>query len=224
MTSSSSALVLASPAAAPPELPGVLAGLAPILDTYGYVAVAGLILIEDFGVPSPGETVLILGAIYAGTGRLNVVLVALLGFLGAVIGDNIGYLIGRFGGRRLVEHYGRYVRLTPERIDRAERFFNRYGGGIVVVARFVEGLRQFNGIVAGMTAMPWQRFLAYNVLGAALWVGLWASLGDLAGGHIDTIYPVIVRYELYLGIAIGVVLLAVLARAVLKRRRPKHTR
>lgn len=203
--------------AASPVLPGVLADLAPVLDHYGYLAIVGLLVLEDFGVPAPGETVLIVGAIYAGAGRLNLVLVALLGFLAAVIGDNIGYLIGRLGGRRLVDKFGRYVLLTPERVERAERFFTRYGGGVVVVARFVEGLRQANGIIAGMSGMGWRRFLLYNALGAALWVGAWVSLGDLAGAHISTIYPLAVRYQAYLGIAAGLAVLGLIVRAVLRR-------
>ena len=204
---------------ASPALPGVLADLAPVLDHYGYLAIAGLLTLEDFGVPAPGETVLIVGAIYAGAGKMNLILVALLGFAGAVVGDNIGYLIGRLGGRRLVDKVGRYVLLTPERIDKAERFFTRYGGGVIVVARFVEGLRQANGIIAGLTGMAWPRFLAYNALGAALWVGTWVSVGDLAGSHINTIYPLAVRYQTYLGIAVGLIILALILRAVLRRRR-----
>jgi len=172
MTSSKVRLTACVSGSAPPILPGVLAHLAPILDHFGYAAIAGLITLEDFGVPAPGETVLIVGAIYAGAGRMNLILVALLACVGAVVGDNIGYLIGRLGGRPLVERFGRYLLLTPERIDTAERFFTRYGGDIIVVARFVEGLRQSNGIIAGLSGMPWPRFLAYNALGAALWVGL----------------------------------------------------
>ena len=86
-----------------PHLPGVLRDLEPTLNHYGYLAITGLVLIEDFGAPVPGETVLILGAVYAGSGRFSIVLVALLGFLGAVLGDNIGFAIGHFGGRKLVE-------------------------------------------------------------------------------------------------------------------------
>ena len=142
-------------AAATPHLPGVLHALEPTLNNYGYLAVAGLVLIEDFGVPVPGETVLILGAVYAGSGRLSIVLVVLLGFLGAVVGDNIGFALGRFGGRRLVERWGRYILLTPERLDKATAFFERHGGKVIVIARFVEGLRQANGIVAGTTGMHW---------------------------------------------------------------------
>ena len=98
-------------------------------------------------------------------------LVVLLGFLGAVVGDNIGFALGRFGGRKLIERWGRYILLTPERLDRATAFFERHGGKVIVIARFVEGLRQANGIIAGTTGMHWARFLAFNALGAALWVG-----------------------------------------------------
>ena len=121
-----------------------------------------------------------------GTGRLSIVLVVLLGFLAAVIGDNIGFAIGRFGGRRLVERFGRYILLTPERLDKATGFFERRGAGIIIVARFVEGLRQANGIIAGTTGMHWARFLAFNAVGAALWVGCGrASATSRAPHHLD---------------------------------------
>jgi membrane protein DedA with SNARE-associated domain len=210
-------------AATSQHLPGVLHTLEPTLNQYGYLAVAGLVLIEDFGVPVPGETVLILGAVYAGSGRLNIVLVALLGFLGAVIGDNIGFAVGHFGGRRLVERYGRYVFLTPERLDRATRFFERHGGKIIVIARFIEGLRQANGIIAGTTGMHWARFLLFNAIGAALWVAVWTSIGYFSGSHINTIYNDATRYDTYLAIAVGVLLLAYIARRVVRARRARAT-
>src|SRR6202012_4807638 len=109
------------------HLPGVLQTLEPTLDNYGYLAVAGFVMLEDFGVPVPGETILILGAVYAGTGRLNIVLVGILACLAAILGANIGFAIGRYGGRRLVDRFGRYVLLTPERVDKASGFFERHG-------------------------------------------------------------------------------------------------
>ena len=160
-------------------------------------AILLLVLLEDFGIPVPGETVLIAGAVFAGSGRLNIVAVGVVGFAAAVLGDNIGYAIGRFGGRALVDRWGRYVFLTPERVDKAEAFFNRHGGKIIVFARFIEGLRQANGIIAGISGMHWLRFLAFNALGAALWVGTWVSVGYFAGQHITTIYDGITRYALY---------------------------
>jgi membrane protein DedA with SNARE-associated domain len=206
-----------------PPLPGVLASLAPLLNHYGYLAIGGLVLVEDFGIPVPGETVLIAGAVYAGSGRLNIFAVALIAFAAAVVGDNIGYLIGRFGGRALVLRYGKYVLLTDGRLEKAEAFFARHGGWVVTVARFIEVVRQANGIIAGISGMHWRRFLAFNALGAALWVALWASLGDLAGRHIGTIYTQITRYSLYLLIAAGVVVLALIGRHLLRRRAARRT-
>lgn len=200
-------------------LPGFLATFAPVLDHFGYLAVGGLIMLEDFGVPSPGETVLIAAAVYAGAGRLSIAGVGLIAILAAVVGDNIGYAIGYFGGRALVLRFGKYVFLTRERLDKAERFFARHGGQVVVVARFFEGLRQANGIIAGIAEMPWPRFLAYNILGATLWVAVWATIGYLAGDHIQVVYEELTRYSLYLLIAAAVVIAALLTRRVLRRRR-----
>ncbi|MEV8568169.1 DedA family protein [Streptomyces sp. NPDC051322] len=205
-----------------PPLPGPLAALAPLLDDYGYLAVGVVICIEDFGVPVPGETILIAAAVYAGAGQLNIILVAVIAVLAAVLGDNIGYLIGRTGGRAFVHRWGRYVFLTPARFQKAEDFFTRHGGKIVTVARFIEGLRQANGIIAGTSGMPWRRFLVFNTLGAVLWVGLWASLGYLTGTHIGTIYEQISRYTIWVVVAVAVALAVFVARRLLKRRRNRE--
>jgi membrane protein DedA with SNARE-associated domain len=170
----------------------------------------------------PGETILIAASVYAGTGRLNVVVVGVVAFVAAVIGDNIGFAIGHFGGRALALRWGRYVFLTEERLDRAADFFSRHGAWIITLARFIEGLRQANGIVAGITGLHWRRFLAFNALGAALWVGTWVSLGYLAGSHIGTIYGHITRYTLYALIAAGVVIVALVVRHLVKRRRARQ--
>jgi membrane protein DedA with SNARE-associated domain len=205
-------------AAPPPHLPGVLRTLEPTLNNYGYLAVGGFLFLEDFGVPVPGETVLILGAVYAGTGRLNVWLVGLIGFVAAVLGDNVGFAIGHFGGRPLAERFGRYVFLTPERLDRAAGFFDRHGGKVIVIARFVEGLRQANGIIAGITGMHWTRFIPFNALGAALWVATWVAIGYFSGNHINSIYNTATQYQLYFGIAVGILLIAFIAHRVLRHR------
>jgi membrane protein DedA with SNARE-associated domain len=200
------------------HLPGVLHSLEPALDHYGYFAVAGLVFLEDFGVPVPGETILVLGAVYAGAGRLNLIVVALAGFTGAVLGDNVGFGIGHLGGRPLIARYGRYVLLTHERLDRVTGFFERHGAKIVVVARFIEGLRQANGIVAGVSGMHWARFLAFNAVGAALWVCVWAGIGYLSGSHIDSIYNAAARYDAYLAIAVAALLLIFLASRLRRAR------
>jgi len=205
-------------AASSQHLPGVLRSLEPALDRYGYLAVAGFVLLEDFGVPVPGETILILGAVYAGTGRLNVFLVGLIGFIAAVLGDNIGFAIGHFGGRPLLERYGRYLLITPARLETATGFFARHGAKVVVVARFIEGLRQANGIVAGVSAMHWARFLAFNALGAALWAAVWTSIGYLSGSHIDSIYATATRYDAYLAIAVAALAVLYVASRVKRGR------
>jgi membrane protein DedA with SNARE-associated domain len=207
-----------------PELPGIFGTLAPILNHYGYLAVGGLVLVEDFGIPVPGETILIAASLYAGAGKLNVVAVGVIAWVCAVLGDNIGFAIGHFGGRRLALKYGKYIFLTPKRLDQAEQFFDHHGGKIIVAARFIEGLRQANGIVAGITGMHWKRFIPFNALGAALWVGLWVSLGYLAGSHITTIYEQITRYSLYLLIALAVAVVALVVVRVRKHRRTQQGR
>ncbi|CAL9656933.1 DedA family protein [Streptomyces sp. enrichment culture] len=204
-----------------PPLPGPLAHLEPLLGHYSYWAVGAVVFVEDFGVPAPGETILLAAGVYAGAGRLNVVAVALIAFAAAVAGDNVGYLIGRAGGRAFVHRWGRYVFLTPKRFEAAEGFFARHGGKIVTVARFVEGLRQANGIIAGTTGMRWRRFLAFNALGAALWVGLWTTLAYLAGSHITAIYDEIRRYQPYAVLAVAVVIAGFVVRHLVRRRRAR---
>jgi membrane protein DedA with SNARE-associated domain len=203
-------------AAAQQHLPGVLQDLEPTLNHYGYLAILCQVLVEDIGAPVPGETVLILGAVYAGSGRLDIALVVLVAACGALIGDNIGFAIGRFGGRRLAERYGRFVFLTPERLDKATGFFERHGGKVVVIARFVEGLRQANGIIAGTTRMPWARFVFFNAIGAVLWVAVWSSVGYFSGSHIETIYNDATRWGMYLAILVAGLLIPLIVRRVVR--------
>ena len=205
----------------PPVLPGFLNSLASPLEHFGIWAIFLLVLLEDFGIPVPGETVLIAASVFAGSGRLNVFAVAIVGFAAAVLGDNIGYAIGRFGGRRLVDRWGKYVFLTPERVDKAEAFFNRHGARIIVIARFIEGLRQANGIIAGIAEMHWLRFLACNALGAALWVATWVSIGFFAGQHITPIYNAITRYSLYAAIIAVIAIVVWIGLRVRRHHRAK---
>jgi membrane protein DedA with SNARE-associated domain len=202
-----------------PTMPGFLNALSGPLNHFGYLAVFFLVLVEDFGIPVPGETILIAAAIYAGHQQLNVLAVGLVGFVAAVIGDNIGFAIGHFGGRAMALKWGKYVFLTEERLVQAEKFFDHHGGKVIVAARFIEGLRQANGIIAGIGGMHWRRFVIFNAIGAALWVGTWVSLGYLAGNHIDSIYHYITQYSLYALIAVVAVIAALIIRHVVRSRR-----
>ncbi len=206
----------------PTPLPGFLGSLTGPLDHYGYWAIALLLLLENIGVPVvPGEFAMISGAIFAGTGRagLNIVVVAVVAFVASVAGAEIGYLIGRFAGRELILHYGKYIMIKPHHLDRAEAIVDRYGGIVVVIARFIVGLREANGIIAGITQMRWLTFTVFNVIGAAVWVATWVTIGDVAGDHIDTIYADINRYSLYVFGALVVLVTGYIAWHVIRRRR-----
>jgi membrane protein DedA with SNARE-associated domain len=208
-----------------PPLPGFLNSLAGPLDHYGYWAIALLLLLENIGVPVvPGEFAMIAGAIFAGTGRagLNVVVVGVVSVIVAIVGAEIGYLIGRFAGRELILHYGRYVFIKPHHLDRAEAIVNRFGGIVVVIARYIVGLREANGIIAGVTEMRWTAFTVYNVIGACAWVATWVTIGYVAGDHINAIYSDINRYSLYVILGVAVLLAAYLIRRALRRRRRRR--
>jgi len=203
------------------DLPGFLEGVAPILDRWGYLAVGGVIGVESFGVPAPGQTIMVAAAVYAGAGRMNIFAVAAIAFVAAVLGDNVGYWIGVRGGRKVALRWGRYVFLTPERLARAEGFFARRGGRVVLVARFIDGLRQFNGVIAGITAMPWRTFLIYNAIGAALWVAFWTTIAFLLGTHLVEIFEHAHRYKWW---AITAVVLAVAGYVALHMRHIRRRR
>lgn len=174
-----------------------LPSFAGLVDRGGYLGLGLVVFVEGFGVPAPGETAIIAVAGLAARGHLNVFVAAAIAFLAAVAGDGIGYLIGRTGGRALILRYGRFVRLDEARLHRMETFMDRHGPKVVTVARFVEGLRQLNGVVAGASGMPWRRFVIFNALGAALWVGAWTTAGYLAGDHLDAITAAVHRYLWY---------------------------
>jgi membrane protein DedA with SNARE-associated domain len=203
---------------ADPQLPGVFGDIQPVLEHWGYLGVGGMLFLEDFGIPVPGEIMLIAAAVLAGSGQMNIAVVFLIAVLAAVIGDNIGFIVGHFGGRPLAERFGRYVFLTPQRLDRAEEFFNRHGGKVVAVARFIDGLRQINGLLAGIAGMGWLKFLGYNAMGAVLWVGTWCALGYFAGEHIAEIYDTFERYKWYVIGALVLIVAIVIAQRVRRGR------
>src|SRR4029078_8246867 len=124
------------------QLPGVFGDVQPLLEHYGYLGVGGMLFLEDFGVPVPGEIMLIAAAAFAGAGQMNIAVVFLVAVLAAVIGDNIGFVVGHFGGRPLAERFGRYIFLTPQRLDRGETFFKRHRRKVVAAHRFIDRVTQ----------------------------------------------------------------------------------
>jgi membrane protein DedA with SNARE-associated domain/membrane-associated phospholipid phosphatase len=147
------------------------------LAEYGYWGLGIGVLLESAGLPIPGETALLVAAFAAAQGRLSLPVVIVVAAVAAVLGDNLGYAAGRRLGRPWLERYGRWLLLTPGRLERADRFFERFGALAVVVARFVAGVRVVMALSAGMARMRWRTFALYNVLGAALWAAIIGLLG-----------------------------------------------
>ena len=163
-----------------PTIAHLLATARPILDQYGYAGLFVANLTEGFGIPLPGETLLVGSALLADSGDFAIAWVVTLAFAATVLGNCIGYLIGRTGGRALLLR----CRIPAARLARVEGFVARRGVWVVVVARFVDGLRQTAPLVAGSLAMPWWRFFAATVCGAAAWVGVWGAGAYLVGEHL----------------------------------------
>jgi membrane protein DedA with SNARE-associated domain len=207
------ASLTASPS--PHPLPGSLKHFEPTLRHYGYYAVALSLLVENMGIPLPGQLVLIAGAVYAGYGGLNIYVVGLVGLLASIAGSAAGYVVGVYGGRPLLERYGKYVLLTAERLDKAETFFNRRGWLVLLVGRFIEGVRQAMAILAGISEMTFKRFILFTSAGAVIWVGFWTVLADVAGSHITTI----LKYATYVAVFLGLIVLAFVVRFVVRARR-----
>jgi membrane protein DedA with SNARE-associated domain len=185
--------------------------LKPYVDQYGYWAVFGAILLESFGMPAPGEAALIAGSLLASQGDFSIFSVAVAAWTAAVLGDNMGYAIGRKGGRPLMLRYGRIIFISQARLDFTESFFRKHGGIIVMAARFFAVLRQLNGIVAGIAAMPWRNFLLYNALGAALWVGFWSSAFYFLGAEALRYGVTYKKLTLIVLILLGITILIVSA-------------
>jgi membrane protein DedA with SNARE-associated domain len=159
-----------------------------LVHTYGLIVVAGVIGLESVGLPFPGESVLILAAILAGTKHdLNIIEVVLTATGAAVAGQMIGYVIGREFGYWLLLRYGPYLRITESRIKLGEYLFLRHGGKIVFIARFVPLLRALAGILAGANRMPWRQFMLANVVGAAVWASFFGFAAYMLGRQVEKV-------------------------------------
>jgi membrane protein DedA with SNARE-associated domain len=144
---------------------------------YGYFVVFAGVLLENTGLPVPGETALLAGAALAHYGQLSLPWVIVSAIAGATLGDNLGFLIGRRGGRRIAERHGWRVGLTPPRLAEFDRFFQRHGPKTVFVARFITGLRVVGAVLAGGSGMKWPVFVFYNATGAVVWCTVVACAG-----------------------------------------------
>ena len=186
------------------------------IQDYGLLFLFAIVCLESAGAWLPGETALIAAAIYASNGHLSIIGVIAVAAVAAIIGDNIGYWLGREGGRRLLYRYGLLARFADRVLPPAERFFERHGGKAVFFARFFGGVRVTGAWMAGITRMSWWRFLFWNALGGIVWA---VGVGVIAfyGGHAAA--DVIEEYGLYGGIGVVVIVaLGLVAFHFLRRR------
>jgi membrane protein DedA with SNARE-associated domain len=166
---------------------------------YGYWAVAAALLLENAGVPVPGETVLLLASFLASTERdLQFGWIILVGTVAATVGDNVGYAIGHYGGRPLLERFRHIFHISDVAMERGERLFVRYGAVTILFARFVFGMRIIAGPMAGVLHMPWKRFAFFNLLGAAFWVTAISFVGYSFGSKWNLLMHFMKRFDLAL--------------------------
>ena len=187
----------------------------PILDTlrgyitdYGYWAVGISLLLENAGIPLPGETILLLASFLAySQHELQLSYIILVAVCAATLGDNLGFAIGYRGGRPLLDRYRHVFRIRTSTIERGERLFDEYGAATIFFARFIFGLRVIAGPLAGVLRMPWKRFALFNFLGALLWVSVIATVGYKFGKHWDKLLEYIKELNVALAVIGALVIL-----------------
>jgi membrane protein DedA with SNARE-associated domain len=174
-----------------------------LVTTYGYWAVLLFVAIESTGIPFPGETMLLIAAIYAGTTHhLSIPLVILAAASGAILGDNLGFWVGREGGYRLLRRYGRYIHLDERKLKLGQYLFMKHGGKIVFFGRFVAVLRAWAAFLAGTNRMRWPEFLIFNALGGIVWATLFGLGGYFLGDNIHRFSRPFAIVTLVLGVII----------------------
>ncbi len=184
---------------------------------YGYWTVFFGVMLENAGVPVPGETILLAAGFFAANGHFALAIVMLVAAVGAVLGDNIGFAIGHHYGRGFLLRFGRYFFLTPQRFARIGDFFERHGNRTILVARFIAGLRVFAALFAGASRMPWRVFLVYNVAGAIIWAAAISTLGYLFGHSWPLLEKWVGRSGMFLFLA-TVVALIIINRVRVERK------
>jgi len=190
---------------------------------YGYWVILVAVALETMGVPFPGETSLLAGAIYASTtGRLNITLVIVAAAVGAIIGDNVGYSVGRYGGYPLLRRILRFLHLesrSEKTLAYTQRFFERHGDKTVFFGRFFSLLRAWTAFLAGVNRMPWQRFLPWNAAGGIVWAIVYGLLGYYLGANVSLLNSTLHVLGIGGAVALGVVIVAIIGVVIWQRRR-----
>ena len=173
---------------------------------YGYWAVGGTLLLENAGIPLPGETVLLLASFLAYSEHdLRLPWIIVVATIAATLGDNLGFAVGYHGGRALLARYQSLFRIQSSTLARGENLFSRYGALTVFFARFVAGMRIIAGPLAGVLRMSWRKFLLFNFLGALLWVSVISSAGYFFGRHWGRLQRDVKRFDLLVVVLLALV-------------------
>ena len=198
------------------ELDALLSNLYP----WSYLIIGAGVMIENAGIPIPGETMMIAASILSSTGRLDPYSVIASGATGAIIGDNIGYWAGRVGGRKLLDRISEKFSFVEYALKRTENYFKIYGAVTVLLARFVTGIRIFAGPLAGVAGMDFKRFFVFNAVGAIVWAGV-LVFGIMYLGTMYTSYIKDYEYANYIIYGLlALVLLFITVKILRKMRTP----
>ena len=185
---------------------------------YGLWVIFFGVMLENAGIPVPGETVLLFAGFVAYQGNVNLWWAMVVGMVAASIGDSLGYMVGRFAGESFVEKYVRRFSLLNRQFKRAESQFHRYGHWAVFVGRFITGLRVFAGPLAGMFRMAYPRFLFYNLTGAAIWATTIVSVGFIFGGSWESLLRFVEKLHWFTLAGIGILAIVVAIVYYTRRR------
>lgn len=186
---------------------------------YGHLLVFILVLLDNAGLPLPGELVLLAFGFLARTGHLDLGVGAMASGIGAMMGDNVSYWLGRLGGVRLLQTYCRMTLGSGECVSKALSFYHRFGAIAVILGRFVMGLRAFLVPLAGSARMPYGRFLLFDAIGAFFWSGLFLLAGYALGSQVEIFSHRFRRGSMLLAFALGIAFLVYLTMKLRKHRR-----
>lgn len=195
--------------------------LSELIRTYGYYIIGIGVFLESMGVPSPGETVLIMGGVAASLGQLNIVGVILVTVIAATLGDNMGYMVGKHYGMKLIKKLEHIHLFRVENQQKIEKFFHKHGNKTIFIGRFTLILRTYAALFAGIFKMPYQIFFFYNLTGAILWATTFGLLGYFLGYNLPLLEKIIVDFNSLVFVVVGIVIVFLIVRYFWKKNKNK---
>ncbi len=193
-----------------------------LIRTYGYWVVGVSIFLECMGVPFPGETGLILGGVAASLGHLDLTLVIVVAAFAAVLGDNVGYFIGKKFGRRIIKRLEKFPIFKAEHIEKAEKFYKDHGSKTVFLGRFTAILRTYSALFAGIFDMHYTTFFLYNLSGGVLWSIIFGFVGFIIGNNLPLLGKIITDFNLFFWVIVGAIVVWLVAKHFLVKRQKKR--